>query len=83
MRSRTQDRTDSAALHAITMAASSRFECPSNDRLAAAIGARGSSAGAAALARLERSGAITVERGHGWRVVTVNEFGIRTEGPDA
>lgn len=82
MRSRTQDRTDSAAMRLILMAASSRFACPSNDKLAAAIGARGAAAGAAALKRLEASGQITIERKHGWRIIRDTEYGCMTEGPD-
>lgn len=82
MRSRAQDRTDSAAMRLITLAASSRLACPSNDKIAAAIGARGAAAGAAALSRLEKSGQITVEREAGWRTVTLTDFGSRTEGPD-
>ncbi|MFC0204707.1 hypothetical protein [Novosphingobium soli] len=83
MRSRVQDAGDHAALWLITKAAASRLACPSNDALAAAIGARGAAAGAAALRRLELRGAITVERLAGWRLVTVVEFGCRTEGEDA
>lgn len=80
MRRTGQDATDAAALRLIFK----RTACPSNDELAAAIGARGASAGAAALARLERSGQVRVERPvAGWRVVIDPEFGVRREGPDA
>lgn len=79
MRPRTQDTTDAAALQLITR----RSSCPTNDQLAAAIGARGAAAGAAALKRLERDGFITVERAAGWRTVTITEFGITREGEDA
>lgn len=79
MRPRTQDTTDGAALQLIIR----RTACPSNDDLAAAIGARGAAAGAAALKRLERSGQITVERLAGWRTVTVPAFHITREGEDA
>ncbi|EJL21919.1 hypothetical protein [Novosphingobium sp. AP12] len=79
MRPRTQDTTDHAALRLIIQ----RSACPSNDALAAAIGARGAAAGASALKRLERSGQITIERLAGWRKVTVTEFNITREGEDA
>lgn len=77
--SRPQDKTDGAALQLLTIAAAKRRECPSNDELARAVGARGAAAGGAALARLERSGLITVERLAGWRTVTIVENGLRTQ----
>lgn len=83
MRSRTQDTTDAAAMRLILNAASSRMSCPSNDAIAAAIGARGPSAGAACLRRLEASRRITIERTAGWRVIREAEFGLTTEGEDA
>lgn len=67
----------------IRVAASGRMPCPSNDALAAAIGARGASAGAACLRRLEASRQITIERSNGWRVIRDVEFGCMTEGEDA
>lgn len=79
MRPRTQDSTDHAALRLIIQ----RSSCPSNDALAAAIGARGAAAGASALKRLERDGLITIERLAGWRKVTVTEYRITREGEDA
>lgn len=82
MRSRTQDRTDGAAMQLIILAATGRRTCPSNDTIAAAIGARGAAAGAAALKRLEASGQITTERNAGWRIVRETEYGCKTEGPD-
>lgn len=78
MRSRTQDRTDAAAMRLIIMSR----QCPTNDMLAAAIGARGAAAGAAALKRLEASGQITIERSNGWRVVRETQYGSMREGPD-
>ncbi len=83
MRSRTQDATDAAAMRLIRNAAASRMPCPTNDALAAAIGARGASAGAACLRRLEASRQITIERSNGWRVIRDAEFGCMTEGEDA
>lgn len=83
MRRTGQDATDHAALVLIHKAISNRAPCPSNDRLAAAIGARGAAAGAAALKRLEASEQITVERVAGWRIVRDPEFGGKTEGEDA
>ncbi|AOR77200.1 hypothetical protein [Novosphingobium resinovorum] len=80
MRPRTRDATDHAALQLIFR----RTACPSNDAIAAAIGARGAAAGAACLKRLEASGQIRIERPvSGWRVVIDPEFGIRREGEDA
>lgn len=79
MNARNQDATDHAALRLIIQ----RTSCPSNDDLAAAIGARGPAAGGAALRRLERAGLISIERASGWRIVTVPEFGITREGEDA
>lgn len=82
MRSRGQDRTDTGAMWLITLAISDRMPCPSNDKIAAAIGARGAAAGAAALRRLEAKGIITIERANGWRIVRETEYGRKTEGPD-
>ncbi|WP_260927419.1 hypothetical protein [Novosphingobium sp. 9] len=78
-RPRTQDTTDHAAYQLLAM----RSRCPSNDELAAAIGARGAAAGAAALRRLEQKGMVRVEREHGWRRVTLTEFRTYSEGEDA
>ncbi|TCM17234.1 hypothetical protein EDF56_106350 [Novosphingobium sp. PhB165] len=78
-----RDTTDHAAYRLILEAASNRQPCPSNDALAAALGARGAASGAAALTRLERSGQISVERNGAIRIVTVTQFGLRAEGMDA
>jgi hypothetical protein len=66
----------------LTMAMTGRMPCPTNDKIAAAIGARSAAAGAAALKRLEASGQITIERANGWRIIRHPEFGSKTEGPD-
>jgi hypothetical protein len=79
MRSRTQDRSDEGVVHMLTRSGT----CPSNDEIAANIGARGAAAGAAALARLDRAGRIRIEREFGWRKVTLLDNGITREGPDA
>ncbi|GFM29245.1 hypothetical protein [Novosphingobium sp. PY1] len=80
---RTEDSSDTAALLLLKSRAARGMPCPCNDAIAAAIGRRGPASGASALRRLERSGAITIERAHGWRTVTITEFGLTTQGEDA
>lgn len=80
MRPRRRDASDHAAMQLIM----TRAVCPSNDDLAAAIGARGAAAGAACLKRLEASGQISIERPvTGWRKVTFADGFLTREGEDA
>jgi hypothetical protein len=79
---RDQDASDHAVVRAITIAAAKRQPCPSNDQFAQAIGARGAASGAAALARLERAGLITIERELGWRKVTIVDSRLSASGED-
>lgn len=77
---RRRDASDQAAIQLLSM----RTACPSNDEIAAVIGARGAAAGAACLKRLEASGQIIIERPvPGWRKITFTDIPVSREGEDA
>lgn len=77
---RTFEAVDEIVLRMIVRAAERGEKCPTNDCIAAAIGAASPSSGPTVLDRLARRGLITVERGNMLRVVTVLATGKRTAG---